>query len=103
MPRFDFQIRVDERSGHILGEYVECEYALMLQVAQDLMSPGKDVRSRRGAKQFMFVPRLMIGRIEQAVISHQNAERQVLANQIRQVTLHGQRIDFVDQVRHQHH
>lgn len=41
--------------------------------------------------------------IKQTVVAEQHAQRQVLANEIRQVAMHLMRINFIDQVRQQHH
>ena len=39
MPGFDFEIGVDELGGHVFGEDVEGENAVVFEVAENLVPP----------------------------------------------------------------
>ena len=75
MPHFHFEAAVDERSGHLLGEDVQCQNALALQVAEDLMPPNENVGGGRGAPELLFVWMLDLDGVEQISIAEEHAHR----------------------------
>lgn len=102
MSRFNFQVTVHERRGHIFGKDIEGQDAVVREVAEDLAAPGEDFRSGGGLEKLLVAGGLAIGCAKEAMVAEQDAEREMAADEVAKVTFDLMGVDLVDDIADEH-